>query len=68
MSELREHMQEKCSDSRERQAARLVTRTGLKVGWAPEDVYIPLFPDEEDWELPPGMIGGVVRPGTYRPR
>ncbi len=76
MSEIREPMQEKYSDTRERQAPRLAIRTGLKVGYAFEDADMPLGttgyePDDEgNGGLLPGIFGGVTRPGGTgtRPR
>ncbi len=76
MNEIREQMQEKYSDTRGRPAARLVIRTGLKVGYAFEDADMPMFStgyesdDEGDGGILPGVFGGVTRPGGTgtRPR
>jgi hypothetical protein len=76
MSKIREQMQEKYSDTRERQAAQLVIRTGLRVGYAFEDADMPVFTtgygsgDEGNGGLLPGIFGGVTRPGGTgtRPR
>ncbi len=76
MSEIREQAQEKYSDTRQRQAARLVIRTGLRVGYAFEDADMPWLTtgpesgDEGNGGLLPGVFGGVTRPGGTgtRPR
>ncbi len=76
MNEIREQMQEQSSGTRARQAARLVIRTGLKVGYAFEDADMPMFStgyesdDEENGGILPGVFGGVTRPGGTgtRPR
>ncbi len=76
MSEIREQMQEKYSNTRERPAARLVIRTGLRVGYAVEDADMPMFStgpesgDEGNGGILPGVFGGVTRPGGTgtRPR
>ena len=69
-----EHKKEEHLDSEACQAARLVTRTGLRVGYAFEDADMPMpsgeceCPDAGNGTLPPGIFGGVIRPGGYRPR
>jgi hypothetical protein len=76
MDEIREQMQEKCSDTRERQTARLVIRTGLRGGYAFEDADMPWSTteygsgDEGNGGVLPGIFGGVTRPGGTgtRPR
>ena len=74
MDGLREQMQEECFDNRERETARLVTRTGLRVGYAFEDADMPISPtececpDAGNGGLPPGIFGGVIRGGGQRPR